>query len=124
QTPFTAAGRKHADGPGIALSDAEQIMIRTREFAQTTGDVLLPAFRKAVDALDAPGALQLAQACAQGLRAVLDGRDQARARVRDANPAARASCGLDHDIDAPSSAPVEAWELDVHKELGQSLSVL
>jgi hypothetical protein len=122
--PLAPAPRKHADGPGIALSQCEQIVMRTREFAQTTGDALLPAFRKAVDALDAPGVLQLAQACVQGLGAVLKGRDEAKARARDANPLARASCGPEHDIDASASMYVEPWELEAHKQLDQSVSVL
>lgn len=119
-----ATPEKQAENPGVAFGDVEMIVQRTHELLRTVSETLLPAFRAAVDALDAPGALQLAQACVQGLGAVLAGRDRAKARTRDADPAARARSQAGHAIDSSPAAPVETWEMDAHKQLEEGAAAL
>lgn len=105
--------------------DAEAIVPHTHELMQTTAETLLPAFRASVDALDAPAALQLAQACVQGVAAVAAGRDRANAQARDADPSARARCQQGHAIESTPAPPVEiAVELEAHAQLAQRATEL
>lgn len=119
----TVAPQREVEAPGKAFGEAERSILETQEWMQIVGEVLVPAFRRAVDALDAAAALALAQRCAEGVRAVVDGRDRARSRTRDADPALRARSESGKETDA-SSVPPATWEFDVHKELEASVDLL
>jgi hypothetical protein len=116
-----AAPQRAPDGPGYALSETQTFIHQTRGFIDTTSATLVPAFRRAVDALDPPAALQLAQAAIQGLDAAGTGLERAEARGREADPYARTVSTPGQTAEA---IPVEAWEVDEYDALKAEIEQL
>ena len=91
------------------MSEAAGAIRVAREVIETCTTILVPAFRKAVDAIDPPGALQLAQAAVAALDAATTGFDRASERAAAGDPHERAQSVPGAPLDM---TPISAWEID------------
>ncbi|HUS68740.1 MAG TPA: DUF4157 domain-containing protein [Kofleriaceae bacterium] len=97
------------DGAGYALSEAAGELRTAREVITTCTTILVPAFRRAVDAIDPAGAIQLAQAAVNALAAASGGFARATERAAAGDPHARTQC---EPGAPPDMTPISAAEID------------
>lgn len=107
--PSVAPAPPAPDGAGYALSEAAGELRTAREVITTCTTILVPAFRRAVDAIDPAGAIQLAQAAVNALAAATGGFARATERAAAGDPYARARC---EPGAPPDMTPISAGEID------------
>lgn len=102
----------HPDGPGYAASEAELALEHAGLTLEATAASAVPAFRRAVDAIDPDAALLAAHVAIEAIAAAHAALDLADQRVRELDPHAGAVSELAASGQAAAAAPIGPTDPD------------